>query len=195
MMPRGQGPASNGEIPAWRPATDRVRPATMLPVRRRGIRKGPRARTIAAGPVLRARKATINRRRGIRKVRPAPRAAGLWGPLPLGPMGIGSRSRRSIPEMYKAAKADGDLDRLTRELAMQYRQAPPDQRDRIKKDVEKAVTQQFEVRQQRRSLELQRLTSEFQRLHAALDARAKAREQLIQKRVSDLLGHDDEAGF
>jgi hypothetical protein len=99
------------------------------------------------------------------------------------------------PEMYKAAKADGDLDRLTRELAMQYRQAPPDGRQRVKKDVEKAVTQQFEVRQQRRVLELKRLESELQRLHTALDARVKARDQLIQKRVSDLLGRDDEAGF
>lgn len=97
--------------------------------------------------------------------------------------------------MYKAVKTDMDLDRLTRELAMQYPRAPSDQRDRIKKEVEKAVAQQFEVRQQRRVLELKRLENELLRLHEAMDRRGKAREQLIQKRVSELLGHDDQPAF
>jgi 2-oxoglutarate dehydrogenase complex dehydrogenase (E1) component-like enzyme len=102
---------------------------------------------------------------------------------------------KTDPEMYKAVKTDMDLDRLTRELAMQYPRAPSDQRDRIKKEVEKAVAQQFEVRQQRRVLELKRLENELLRLHEAMDRRGKAREQLIQKRVSELLGHDDQPAF
>jgi hypothetical protein len=118
-----------------------------------------------------------------------------FGPPPPWPYRSWESLEKSDPELFKAAKADGDLDRMTRELAMQYRQAPAAERERIQKEVEKAVAQQFEVRQQLRTLELKRLESNLQRLHASLEARAKARDQLIHKRVSELLGRDDEAGF
>jgi hypothetical protein len=57
------------------------------------------------------------------------------------------------------------------------------------------VTQQFEARQQRRKLELTRFEEELKRLRDAADRREKNSQQIIDKRVSDLLDEETEAGF
>ena len=107
----------------------------------------------------------------------------------------GAELRETDPEMFNLVKEEGDLERQLRDLSHQYRQASGDQRAKIKDLVEKTVNKHFEVRQQRRALELKRLEEELKRLHDSLDRREKARKELVEKRVSDLLGREDEAGF
>ena len=102
---------------------------------------------------------------------------------------------KNDPEMYQLLKSDMDLDRQARELAMQYARAPKDQREKIKKQVEELVDKHFEVRQQRRSLELKRLEDELKRLREAMERRETARKELVGKRVTGLLGPDDDVGF
>jgi len=97
--------------------------------------------------------------------------------------------------MYKLLRADADLDRQSRELAAQYRVAPTAQREQIKKDLQKLVDQQFEVRQQRRQLEVKRLEEDLQRLRDAIDRRNKVRADLVGKRVAELLGEDEDIRF
>ena len=48
-----------------------------------------------------------------------------------------------------------------------------------------------EVRQQRRSLELERLQRELERLESAIDRRNELRESIVSKRVSELIGEND----
>ena len=103
--------------------------------------------------------------------------------------------RQNDPELFKLLQEDTELDRRTHELGMQFRQAPPEQRERIKQEVHQLVTKQFEIRQQRRVLELKRVEGELQRLREAVERRAKAREQLIERRISELLGREDDLGF
>jgi hypothetical protein len=102
---------------------------------------------------------------------------------------------KNDPEMYQLLKSDMDLDRQARELAMQYTRAPKDQREKIRQQVQELVDKHFEVRQQRRSLELKRLEDELKRLREAMERREKARKELVGKRVTSLLGTDDEVGF
>jgi len=102
---------------------------------------------------------------------------------------------RNDPEMFRIMKEEGELDRRTRELGMQYRGAPEPQREEIKKELTKMVNRHFEVRQQRRELELKRLDKEIQRLREAIERRMKARDELVNKRVRDLLGEQEDAGF
>jgi hypothetical protein len=102
---------------------------------------------------------------------------------------------KNDPEMFKLMKADMDLERQTRELAMQYRQAPSDQRAKLKEKVKDIVAKHFDVRQERRALELKRLEAELQRLRETMERRLKARDKLVSQRVSDLLGREDEASF
>ena len=101
----------------------------------------------------------------------------------------------SDPEMYKLVKADAELDRQARELAAQYRQAAAEKREQIRRQVEQLVNRHFEVRQQRRLLELKRLKDELQSFQEAIDRRTKARKDLVEKRVSDLLGSEERPKF
>jgi uncharacterized protein YdcH (DUF465 family) len=103
--------------------------------------------------------------------------------------------RHNDPEMFRLLQEDNELDRNTRELGMQFRQAPPEQRERMKQEIHKLVSKQFEIRQQRRTLELKRIEGVLQRLREAIERRAKNREQLVERRVSELTGREDELGF
>jgi S-adenosylmethionine synthetase len=98
------------------------------------------------------------------------------------------------PEMNKLIKAQIDLDRSTREAAKGYREAPKEQRAKLKEDLKKLVTVQFETHQQRRKLELTRFEEELKKLRDATDHREKIKQQLIDKRVSDLLGEEAVTG-
>ena len=94
------------------------------------------------------------------------------------------------PEMYKLLKNDDDLDRQARELLLQYRRAPNEQRAAIKKQLAEVVDKHFDARQQRRLLELKRLEEELKRLRDAINNRNEARDAIVGKRVSELLGED-----
>jgi molecular chaperone GrpE (heat shock protein) len=116
-------------------------------------------------------------------------------PPPRWPHGDARSMEANDPEMFKVLKEDMDLDRKSRELAVQYRQAPSAQRDAIKKLLEQVVDQHFEVRQQRHALELKRLEQEIKNLHERMDRRVKARKEIVAKRVSELLGVEDDLHF
>jgi len=103
--------------------------------------------------------------------------------------------QKNDPQMYKLLLADRDYERRTRELAVQYRRAPATQRAAIKQKLEETLGRHFEVRQQRRLLELKRLEEELKRLREAIDLRNDARDELIGKRISQLLGEDEGLEF
>jgi hypothetical protein len=103
--------------------------------------------------------------------------------------------QKSDPEMYKLVQEDSELDRQTRELAMRCRQAPKEQGTDMKKQLQEMVNTQFDVRQERRNLELKRLDTEIQRLRDTIERRTKARDEIVKQRVSDLLGVEGELSF
>jgi len=118
----------------------------------------------------------------------------MSGP-PRWPHGDWQSLEQNDPEMAKLLQADFDLGSQCGQLAMQYRQAPKDQREAIKQKLEKTVTEHFEARQQRRLLELQRLEEELKRLRESIDKRKEAQSQIINRRVSELLGVEDDTQF
>jgi hypothetical protein len=97
----------------------------------------------------------------------------------------------SDPEMEKLMQLDFSLDRQSHELADQFGQASKDQRDEIKKKIDEVVTKQFEARQERRTLELKRLEDEIKRIRDSIDKRNQGKQQIVDRRVSELLGQDD----
>jgi hypothetical protein len=113
---------------------------------------------------------------------------------PFGPGNL-EAMQKIDPEMYKLLKEDRDLERQTRELAMQYHRAPSSQREKLKPQIVELVNKHFDVRQQRRSLELKRLEDELQRLRETIDRRSKARKEIVEKRVSELVGREDDLRF
>ena len=127
--------------------------------------------------------------------RPGPFGPGQQpGPPFRGPQDWNSMEKND-PETFKLLKEENDLDRSTHEMAAKYRQASKDQRDKLKDDLKKLVTQQFEARQKRRTLELNRFEEEIKRLRDGMERREKTRQQIIDKRVSELVGDESEPGF
>ena len=142
----------------------------------------------------------------VSPVHPPVPAIGGTGLVPLDPVSRPAMSaavlrpdwpsmERNDPEMNKLIKAENDLDRRMQVAARAYREASKDQRAKLKEDLTKLVTEQFEARQQRRKLELTRLEDELKRLRDAADRREKNKPQIIEKRVSELSGEEADAGF
>ncbi len=120
------------------------------------------------------------------------RRPGAFNP-PGGPFGPrnGPDMERQDPEMYKLLKEDDAFEHQSWELSMRYRRAPTEERAKIKQQLTELAGKQFEVRQQRRLLELKRLEEEIKRLREAIDRRQEVRESLVNKRIQQLIGDED----
>jgi hypothetical protein len=77
------------------------------------------------------------------------------------------------PELYQLMKQERDLGRRVFAAASKYRRAAKDQQSKIKEELKKLATEQFEAGQQRRELELKH--------------RAQNKDKIIEKQVSQLL--------
>ena len=125
---------------------------------------------------------------------PGPGGPNASGP-PQWPFWDWESLEKTDPEMYKLLKAEADLDRQTTAIAKRYREADSSERDLLKKGLEKLVNQHFDARQNRRQLEIKRLEEGLQRLRDAIAERNKARNEVVNKRVKELLGQADDLGF
>ena len=94
------------------------------------------------------------------------------------------------PEMYKLLRSDFELERQTRELAIQFRRATADRRTEIKEQLGELVGKHFEVRQQRRRLEVKQLQEELERLRDAIQQRDDTRDELVRQRLAEILGEE-----
>jgi len=188
----GDPPEAEAHPPDHPPDRPLDRPAARPPGRGRGPQGAIRGYRQAADPA-RPRVAGPNRPgrfdpRGPRgRMHPA-------GP-PRWPFHNWDALERTDPEMYKLLKQDSDLERRTRELAIQYRRASGEQRPEIRRELEKLVAEHFQVRQDRRLLELKRLEEELARLREAIQRRDDARQTLVHDRVLELLGEEDDLDF
>ena len=100
--------------------------------------------------------------------------------------------RTSDPELFKAMQEDRDLERQSRDQAQQYRRADKDEQAKIKEKLVEIVNKHFEVRQQLRSLEVKRLEQQLKQLRDKIDQRAKDRKDIVEKRIVELTGADEE---
>lgn len=120
-----------------------------------------------------------------------PGARGQFGPGTPAPMQNPFGMRPNDPEMEKLIRTDVELDRQSRDLSERFRGASKDEQDEIKKKLSEVVTKQFEARQERRTLELKHLEDEIKRIRESIDKRNQGKEQIVDRRVSELLGQDD----
>lgn len=128
---------------------------------------------------------------------------GVRGPMPGGPY-FGGRffgppnwdeMAKRDPEMTKLMRQEMELDGQARELAEKCRKAQGAEQEELKAKLKETLVKQFENRQQRRQLELERLEKELARLRSSLEARKGASERIINHRLEELLGHGDEMNF
>jgi hypothetical protein len=118
--------------------------------------------------------------------------------MPLGP-GLGPSPFEPLeevdPEMFKLVSEDNQLERECFALARQFQQAKSQEREKLRTQLEVQVNKHFDVRQQRRELSLKRLEEELKRLREAIEARTKAREEIVRKRMTELVGDERDLEF
>ena len=118
--------------------------------------------------------------------------------FPGGPgMGLGGQGDffQEDPEMAALNRSDYDLDAKTQELAEQLRNAKTEEREKIKTQITETVTKHFDVRQKRRELQIKRMEDELKKLREAMIKRNESKEQIIKKRLTELVGNEDDLGF
>ncbi len=103
--------------------------------------------------------------------------------------------RENDPEMYKLQRSDLDLERRSNELAMRVKQAPSDQREKLKEELERLIDEHFDIRKQRRELQLTRLEEQLKELRRSLEERDNLRQQIVQKRMTELTGDVNSLDF
>jgi hypothetical protein len=157
--PEGRGPDGRG--PEGRPGS----PAGEPPLRGEGRRPGmgPREGRPPAGTLM---------------------FPGMFG----GPGQDLRRMQQEDPDMYELLVADDDLDRQALEKAEQLRRATTENREKLKTELAEIVGKHFEARQKRRELQLKRMEEEIQRLRDAIKTRNDAREDIVNKRITELTG-------
>jgi hypothetical protein len=119
---------------------------------------------------------------------PGGAGGGLGG---LGPGGGGARD----PEMEEIDRQEAEAQQQTVDLANQYRSGNAADREKLRADLKKAIDAHFNIRQQRRQLSLKRIEEEVARLREAIKSREDARESIIERRFSQMVGEESEPGF
>jgi hypothetical protein len=123
-------------------------------------------------------------------------------PPPHGPGGPGGppqidwqRLEHDDPEMHALLMEDQKLDRETQELAHKCRQAKAEDREKLVKELGVKVNQHFDSRQKRRELQLKRMEEELARLREAIQSRNQTRDEVIKKRLAELVGPTTDLEF
>lgn len=98
------------------------------------------------------------------------------------------------PEMLRLTQMDQELDRKSHELSEQIRRnrgAGGEQKEQLKKELAEVVNQHFNVRQERRELELKRTEEQIERLRNSVRSHKEKRDSAVQRRIADLTGDGD----
>ena len=113
-------------------------------------------------------------------------------PPPTGPFQNWDQLEKSDPDLFKLLKQDAELERTTRQLTMQYRQAvDADSKAEIGAQLAETVANHFDVRQKRRALELERLEKELNRMKELFEKRNSSRDKIIEQRLKELKGEEE----
>jgi hypothetical protein len=105
------------------------------------------------------------------------------------------RLKDQDPEMAELMEKDMDLERKTAELAHSLHRASPAEKEKMREQVKTLTGEHFAVRQQRRQLQLKRMEDEVKRLKESIAAREQQKTEILQRRVEELLGLENDRGF
>src|SRR5688572_28373685 len=107
----------------------------------------------------------------------------------------GNRSMRTYLEFDTANplhEADRNHTELTRRLQGQYQAATDsDERTKLRDEIEKAITEHFEIRQKIRAHELEELQTQIRGLQGLHDRREQEKSQIISDQVRQVLPDAD----
>ena len=109
------------------------------------------------------------------------------------------RSLQDVPadaEMVKMQQADARKEQEITELVKECKTATGDeQQAEMRSKLKTAVDEHFAVRQAKRELEVSRLEARLEKIRQSIAKRNEAREQIVDRHISKLLGEADELEF
>jgi hypothetical protein len=98
--------------------------------------------------------------------------------------------------MEKLLEADAKMEQQSRDFAKRFREAEDQQqRAKARADLEVLAKEHFDLRQKRRELELSRLEEQLERVRASIKKRSEVKDLIIQRRLAQLLGEEDDLAF
>ena len=100
---------------------------------------------------------------------------------------ISSTKATNSVAQFPSDERDVELDRQAKQLALQIRTARPNEKGKLKNELEAVTRKQFEHRQNRRREEFDSLGQRVERLKAGYQRRQTHRDEVIQRRINDLL--------
>ena len=98
-------------------------------------------------------------------------------------------------EMAALTRSDFELEQRTMQLAHRYRLAAEEQREELKKELTEVINKHFDVRQEKRELQLKRMEEALSKLREAIQKRSDARDEIVEKRLGDLVGERSDLEF
>jgi hypothetical protein len=100
------------------------------------------------------------------------------------------------PETRALNEQEQKIDQDVQRIVVQYKPAADKEtRAKLKKQLEDLTSQQFDVRQQSRELEIKRLETELTRIRESIQKRTENRDQIIKRRVAQLVHEEDDLEF
>jgi hypothetical protein len=113
-----------------------------------------------------------------------------------GPPGFDlQRLAQDDPEMHQLVQQDFELEEKSFELSTKIRSAKAEEREKLRGELKVTVDDHFKVRQARRELQLKRMEEELKRLRAAIESRNQSRDEIIAKRLTELIGEEKDLEF
>ena len=101
--------------------------------------------------------------------------------------------KRNDPERFKLLQKDFELDRKIKDLVRQYKsETNSEQKEVLKKEISELCTKHFEVRQQRRELDLARMKAWLNQIEQDINKSRQNKDKIIEQRINSLL--DDSLG-
>jgi hypothetical protein len=105
-------------------------------------------------------------------------------------------SMKPDPETQALREKEGKLEGDVQKIVNDYNSTKDkDERAKLKKKLEDVSGEQFEIRQQYRELEVKRLEKELARIRDSIQKRNENRQQIIQRRISQLIHEEDDLQF
>lgn len=103
---------------------------------------------------------------------------------------------RNHPDFKKLVEEEVELERQSRELVRQHRaEKNPQKKAALETQLRTAVERHFVVRQERRLYELKLIEERVGNLRKQIEARNGKKDRIVEKRLEDLIGTDEDLRF
>ena len=101
--------------------------------------------------------------------------------------------KKNDPERFKLLQQDFEMDRQIKDLVRKYKaETNSEQKEVLKKEISELCANHFEVRQQRRELDLARMKAWLNQMEQGIEKSRQNKDKIIEQRINSIL--DDSLG-